>query len=299
MIILLGASGFVGQAFQGLLRSHKREFLSLSRSQLDYTNPETLQKYLEKNNAQFLINVAGFTGKPNVDACELYKSETLDGNAVLPGKIKQACEALDLPWGHVSSGCIYTGDRKGGGGFTEECEPNFSFRTNNCSFYSGSKALGEEVLKDANKCYIWRLRIPFNEIDSPRNYITKLIRYDKLLEARNSISQLDEFVAACLSCFDKNIPYGVYNLTNPGSITTSEVTSMMIAESERRKALGIDNPFPKQYSFFEDEGSFMKIAAKTPRSNCVMNTDKMEKAGIYMSPVKEAISNALRNWKSQ
>ena len=65
--------------------------------------------------------------KPNVDACEVHKAECLAGNAVLPGTIAQACEAANVPWGHVSSGCIYTGSRPDGSGFTEEDAPNFSF----------------------------------------------------------------------------------------------------------------------------------------------------------------------------
>ena len=34
----------------------------------------------------------------------------LQGNAVLPGIIREVCEDLKIPWGHVSSGCIYSGE---------------------------------------------------------------------------------------------------------------------------------------------------------------------------------------------
>ena len=112
-----------------------------------------------------------------MDACEIHKSECLAGNAVLPGTIAQACEAANVPWGHVSSGCIYTGSRPDGSGFTEEDAPNFTFRQNNCSFYSGTKALGEEVLAGYSNIYIWRVRIPFDQFENPRNYLTKLMRY--------------------------------------------------------------------------------------------------------------------------
>jgi hypothetical protein len=33
--------------------------------------------------------------------------------------------------------------------------------------------------------YVWRLRIPFNEEDGFRNYLSKFQRYDRLLDARN------------------------------------------------------------------------------------------------------------------
>ena len=218
------------------------------------------------------------------------------GNAVLPGVIRRACEMTNNPWGHVSSGCIYSGKNEDGSGFSETDTPNFSFRTNNCSFYSGTKALGEEVLEGA-ECYIWRLRIPFNNESSPRNYLQKLINYGCLLEAENSISQLEEFVRACYECWEKRIPFGIYNVTNPGFVKTTEVVELMEEESERRKAEGLPNPFDKEYIFFSDEDDFMEKAAKTPRSNCVMDNSKLTAAGITLTPVKEAIKQALQSWQ--
>ena len=44
----------------------------------------------------------------------------LDGNAVLPGTIRQICEELKITWGHVSSGCIFSGRKSDGGGWTED-----------------------------------------------------------------------------------------------------------------------------------------------------------------------------------
>jgi hypothetical protein len=184
------------------------------------------------------------------------------GNAVLPGTIALACADAGVPWGHVSSGCIYTGKNADGSGFTETDTPNFTFRTNNCSFYSGTKALGEEVLAGVPNVFVWRLRIPFNQVDGPRNYLTKLIRYNTLLDAENSISQLDEFVAATFACWEKRVPFGTYNVTNPGHVTTREVVDLI-------KKTGVSD---KNFQFFTDEAEFMRTAAKTPRSNCVMDS---------------------------
>ena len=62
-----------------------------------------------------------------MDACELAKAECLSGNAVLPGIIREVCEDLKIPWGHVSSGCIYSGRRPDGAGWAEEMNPIFHF----------------------------------------------------------------------------------------------------------------------------------------------------------------------------
>jgi len=287
MILLLGGSGYVGQAYQALLRRKGLPFRNLSRAEVDYTNPEVLAGLLRRDRPAFLINAAGYTGKPNVDACELHKAECLFGNAVLPGLIAQACAAAGVPWGHISSGCIYNGAHPNGTGFREDDPPNFTFRSNHCSFYSGSKGLGEEVLAGAPQVYVWRLRIPFNEVDHPRNYLTKLMRYEWLLDATNSISQLDEFAAATLACWERRVPFGTYNVVNPGAVTTREIVALI-----RRSGV-----CPKEFRFFADEAEFMRVAAKTPRSNCVLDPAKLAAVGIALTEIHAAIERDLGRWK--
>jgi dTDP-4-dehydrorhamnose reductase len=287
MIYLLGGSGYVGQAYQALLARKNIPFRNLRRAELDYTDRATLRAALLRDKPAFLINAAGYTGKPNVDACELDKHACLFGNAVLPGIIADACADAGVPWGHVSSGCIFTGSRPDGTGFTEDDTPNFTFRTNNCSFYSGTKALGEEVLAGKPSVYIWRLRIPFDQHESPRNYLTKLMRYKTLLAAENSISQLDEFVTATFACWEKRVPFGTYNVTNPGHVTTHEVVDLILKS-------GV---CPKEYVFFKDETDFMQKAAKTPRSNCVMSSAKLAAVGITLTEVHTAVARDLARWQ--
>jgi len=144
--------------------------------------------------------------------------------------------------------------------------------------------LGEEVLEGAENCYVWRLRIPFNHERRPRNYLQKLLDYDSLLEAENSVSHLDEFVQKCVECFEQEVEPGVYNMTNPGTVTTSQVTEWMLEE-------GVTD---KKFHFFENEEHFMDKAAKTPRSNCVLDTSKAEKAGVGMRPVEDAMRDSMR-----
>jgi dTDP-4-dehydrorhamnose reductase len=287
MIYLLGGSGYVGTAYQALFRLKGIAYRNLRRAEVDYADSDALRAALLRDKPEFLINAAGYTGKPNVDACEIHKTECLLGNAVLPGVVARACEEAGVPWGHVSSGCIYTGDGPGEKGFTEADVPNFTFRTNNCSFYSGTKGLGEEVLAGHPNVFVWRLRIPFDNVENPRNYLTKMMRYPRLLEATNSISQLEEFVAATLACWTKHVPFGTYNVTNPGRVTTREVVELI-------RSSGV---CVKDFAFFESESEFMKLAAKTPRSNCVMDSSKLEGVGIRLTPVHEAVTRDLRAWK--
>lgn len=281
MIALLGSSGYVGSFFQALLDKEGLMWIPINRESL--INIANFKSTLVKHRVTKIINCAGFTGKPNVDACELAKPQCFYANVVLPGMIRTVCEELDIPWGHVSSGCIYTGYDN----FTEEDSPNFTFAHRNCSYYSGTKALGENMLLGASKCYIWRLRIPFDNTYNSRNYLQKLINYDKLINVRNSLSQLDEFVAACLDCFRLNVSYGTYNLTNPGTITTKEVVNLM-------KEYGNNEIKARIFKFFDNIEEFNKVIS-TPRSNCTLNSNKALDAGLKLTNIESAIIYCLTN----
>lgn len=313
MILLLGASGYIGEAFAKELQRRKKDFLPLSRKHVDYTRFETLLDFLKSKKPEFVINAAGFTGRPNVDACELARADTLVGNTLLPQTIAHACAAVGLPWGHISSGCIFSGAKivEGGRvrieknmakpgprailekspekirGFTEEDTPNFSFRDAPCSFYSGSKALAEEAIAGVGQSYIWRLRIPFDECDNARNYLSKLQRYAKVYDNVNSISHRADYVRACLDLWDKRAPFGIYNVTNQGFVTTREVVAMIekILKPKRK------------FEFFKNDTEFYSQGVKTPRSNCAMDISKLLAAGVKMRGVHEALEESLKNWK--
>jgi dTDP-4-dehydrorhamnose reductase len=312
-IVLLGGSGYVGLAFQRALIENRMDFAALCRKQVDYTCYRTLVEYLRRNGPVFLINAAGFTGKPNVDACETSRTETLQGNTLLPMMISHACDATNTPWGHVSSGCVYSGAIIDDGnsrrietdlttpgmqsllesnpehirGFSETDEPNFSFRHPPCSFYSGTKALAEESLASDPRAYVWRLRIPFNSTDNHRNYLSKLQRYPKVYDNVNSVSHLNDFVHACLRLWELRAPFGTYNVTNPGFVTSRQVVELIQA---------ILKP-SRSFDFWTNDSEFYQEAAGTPRSNCVLDSSKLVASGVTMRTAEEALSESLLRWQ--
>jgi dTDP-4-dehydrorhamnose reductase len=314
-ILVLGATGYIGQSFATELEGRGHAVRRLSRREVDYSRFDALLRLLRDVRPAFVVNAAGYTGKPNVDACEVARADTLQGNTLLPQTIAQACEAAAVPWGHVSSGCIYSGAKiqEGGAvravkdlmapevravveqspervlGFTEIDPPNFSFRDPPCSFYSGTKALAEEAIAGLGRSYIWRLRIPFDEIDNARNYLSKVQRYPKVYDNVNSISHRADFVRACLDLWERGAPWGTYNVTNPGFVTTRQV----VAAIER-----VLKP-SRRFEFWTDDAEFYKVAAKTPRSNCVLDASKLLATGVRVRPVLEALEDSLRRWKPE
>ena len=312
MILLLGASGYVGSAFARELTRRKWAFHPLSRGEVDYSRFETLLEFLRSNKPSFVLNAAGFTGRPNVDACETAQADTLRGNTLLPITVADACAATGTPWGHVSSGCIYSGAHLVDGGrdvierdltqagvrdlierlpsavhgFTEKDEPNFTFRRPPCSFYSGAKALAEEVLQQHSNGFLWRLRMPFDEVDEPKNYITKLLNYPRIYDNFNSLSHLGDFVCACLDQWERRAPFGAYNVTNPGFVSTRQVVGLIQKILKPARA----------FEFFASDEEFYRLAARAPRCNCVLDVSKLLATGVKLRPVEDALMDALKNW---
>jgi dTDP-4-dehydrorhamnose reductase len=309
MILLLGSSGYMGQAFATELRRRGISFIPLTRKAINYADFNLLFDYVRKLRPEFIINAAGYPGHPNVDACELARDETLFANTLLPQTIARVCSMTGTPWGHISSGCIYRGAKLVGGGkiqnvagaelrqwfadhpdricgFAEWDEPNFSFRHGPCNFYSGSKALAEEAIRGLGKTYIWRPGMPFNERSEPRNFLWRLQNYPKVYDGVNSISHLEEFVRACLDLWERKAPFGIYNVTNPGAVTTRQVIELIqrILKPNRR------------FEFWKDDNEFYLHGARALRSNCVLDVSKLLATGVRIRPVEKALEDALRHW---
>lgn len=251
MITLIG-HGYVGKYIGRELKEQVGAFNWISHRDFIPTN------------THFIINAAGFTGSPNVDACEKQKQATIEGNVVFPLRLEQkfACPIL-----HISSGCVYTGYKPGG--WLETDEPNFGF--DNGSFYSASKNLFQELFKPyESKSYLFRIRMPFGQDSDPKNLLTKLKRYEKLVDFVNSLSYVEE-VAKSAVFFALNRPEtGIYNAVNPGGINTAGIIHRLGLEKE----------------WFTQEEFLANVVA--PRSNCVLNADKMQSVFKFM-PAEQAL----------
>lgn len=221
-----------------------------------------------------IINAAGYTGSPNVDACEIHKQETINGNVLFPLQLEM--KNRSIPIIHISSGCVYTGYKENG--WTEDDEPNFNF--NNGSFYSGSKTLEQNILKPfMNKSYLLRIRMPFGDKHHPKNFLTKLHTYEKLINFTNSLSYVND-VAKVAIHFAATLPTpGIYNVCNPGHKSTKEIADM----------LSLNKPWFTEEEFIQ--------ATVAPRSNCTLNVDKLQ--NVYaMRNIDSALFRAINELKS-
>ena len=235
-IAILGSSGYLGSAYLQVKAPPGIHLVPASRSLINYHDPFILRAFLRSEQIKGVINCAGFTGKPNVDACEDSKELCFKMNVELPETIAKVCFDENRTLFQIGSGCIYQGNpdaENPGKGYREEDEPNFSFKHPPCSFYSGTKAEMEKRIKDTPGVSIFRLRMPFSSAKDDRNLLWKLSRYPKLIEASNSLSFLDEFISMSLKMVAAQTPSGIYNFTNPGVAKNSQIVQLLIDKGIR------------------------------------------------------------------
>jgi UDP-glucose 4,6-dehydratase len=314
MILLLGATGYIGQGFARELRRRGECFIPLSRTAFDYSNFDLLFDYVRKIEPEFVINAAGYADWPTETACEIDRLEALQANTLLPQTVTRVCMMTNTPWGHISSGSIYSGAKVYENqqmrierdlnrpeirrcfeahpetffGFTEADEPNFCFHHPPCSFYSGTKALAEEDVRKDSHAYLWRLRLPFNEQDEPSNWLAQIQRSPRIYDDVNSLSHLEDSVRACLELWERRAPFGVYNVISPGAITTRQVV-----DSIQRTLKSC-----RSFQWCKDAVRFTRNGNRAPRSHCILNVSKLLKTGVEMRPVEVALEDSLERWQS-
>jgi 3,5-epimerase/4-reductase len=222
---------------------------------------------IENTRFDWVVNCAGKTGTPNVDACEKDKQGTIEANAIFPALLANACDKV---WGtrlaHFSSGCIYMGDID-----DVDAPPNYFG-----SIYSVSKGVSDVYLGD--KAQVYRIRMPFTGLDESKNYLTKVYNYaknGKLIDAgENSLTDLDEAVVVACDLMESDEPNGYYNLVNKGSVNMHELAELM----------GIQ---PQWFTAEE-----FKAATAAGRSTCTIP------AYEGMSDVTAALTRAIASMKS-
>jgi len=252
----------------------------------DIADRASVTEALEAVKPDVVINCAGRCGKPNVDWCEDHKEETLRSNVTGPLILLEECGKRDLYWVHLSSGCIYhsfsSSEPRGRveklKAFTEDDPPNFFG-----SFYSRTKAWSDQILQEFPVLQL-RLRMPFDATPHPRNLITKVVRYTRVLDVENSLTSLPDFLRAAASLIGKRRT-GTYNVVNPGTISPYRIAELY------REIVDPTHPFERLT--LQD----LPSAVKAGRSNCILSTSKLEVEGIKLRPVEEAVREVLESYK--
>ncbi len=273
MRLLILGKGYVGtHLYKKVLPVEQIETVMFySKDTLDYTNRDILISFLNEHHVDVVVNASGFTGRPNVDQCEEMPNECWYYNVVAPCIIQGACKATNTKFIQISSGCIYTGYEKQ---WSEHDTPNFGV-FDQSSTYSKTKHASEMAL-DKAYTVILRIRMPFSECSSSRNFINKLLRYERLISYDNSMTCVEDFCQVLLSNL-RTVKPGIYNMVHDQPLSARQITDVIKMHSDRK------------FEFVD----ISELVLKAPRSNCVLSAKKIQQHGMSLPPVHVSLDRCL------
>ncbi|MFA5275932.1 MAG: sugar nucleotide-binding protein [Candidatus Omnitrophota bacterium] len=263
-ILVLG-QGFIGTKIQ-------REFgCDISGKRIH--SYQDAEKEIRRFNPKIIINCIGITGKNNVDDCELVKDKTLTANSFIPLLLAEAAIRRNIKFIHISSGCIFHYDYKKDKPIKEDLIPNFFDL-----FYSRTKIYAEQplnILSKKNDILIPRIRIPLDNQPSPKNILTKLLKYTKIIDAPNSVTYVPDFIKA-LNHLIKIDARGIYNVVNKGGLRYPEL-------------LEVYKKFNPDFKY-----NIIKIKdLKLVRTNLLLSCSKLEKSGFKVRNISEVLEECV------
>ncbi|KAF3586867.1 hypothetical protein F2Q69_00026507 [Brassica cretica] len=200
-----------------------------------------------------VFNAAGVTGRPNVDWCESHKVETIRTNVVGTLTLADVCKERERPR-------------------ADQLRHGLCIRVR-----LGSSSRVEELLKNYENVCTLRVRMPISsDLSNPRNFITKITRYEKVVDIPNSMTILDELLPISLEMAKRNLT-GIWNFTNPGVVSHNEILEMY------REF--VDPSFTWKNFTLEEQAKVIVA----PRSNNELDATKLKTEFPEMLSIKESL----------
>ncbi len=265
-IYILGANGFLGKSATEYFTKKGNRVLT---DRIEVTDKVALNAEFRTSKPDVVINLVGAKAYPNIDWCEDHKEETVAVNVL--GAVNTMLAALKAgayPI-QISSGCVYSGGPEYQ--FTEKDEPNFYG-----SFYSRMRIVLQKALAELPVLYT-RIRMPISSVPHPRNFISKIVSYKKVISVPNSVTLIEDLWPA-LEQLIRIKPTGILNLTNESHVEHKQLLRAY------KKFVNPEHSYELiSLKRLEGPGGIVK----SRRSNCVLSMKKARSLGILMPALTE------------
>ena len=288
LVLVYGSKGWIGQQILALLDQQNIKYISGNARADDY---ESLQKEFVNTKPTHVLSCIGRTHGTidnkkytTIDYLEQEGKlrENVNDNLYSPLLLARLCEKHNIHYTYIGTGCIFEYDENHPfgceiNGFSEDSNPNFFG-----SSYSIVKGYTDKLMKLYPDTLNLRIRMPITQVNTPRNFISKIITYDKICSIPNSMTVLPILLPVMINMMKDN-KTGTYNFTNPGLISHNEILEMY------RDI--VDNNF--RWTNFTVEEQNKILASK--RSNNYLDTKKLESYCEVLN-IKDAVRWCLENW---
>jgi 3,5-epimerase/4-reductase len=291
--IIYGHNGWIGKMMCSILEKEGIDFVP---SKCRANNIKDLEKELEEVSPTHIMSFIGRThgttenGKvyTTIDYLEQKGKliENVRDNLFSPMCLALLAQKNNIHFTYLGTGCIFEYDHAHNfgndeTGFTEEDNPNFFG-----SSYSVVKGFTDQLMHlcSGNTLNL-RIRMPIIDKKEPRNFISKIITYDRVCSIPNSMTVLDDLLPIALD-LAINKQTGTLNFTNEGLISHNEILEMY------REI--VDPNFTWKNFTVEEQAAVLAAG----RSNNCLDAKKLTALYPELKNIKDSVRDTLIRMKN-
>lgn len=214
-IVLLGASGQLGQEWQQLIR-HRDDVILFpyTSSQLDITNYETVEEELQEQQPDVVVNCAAYT---NVDGAEDHRERAYEINTTAVEKLAKLSTKLNFTLVHYSTDYVFPGKKED----REACADGYpeDYPANPINYYGQTKWEGEKAIRRSTQNHLI-LRVSWLCGQFGSNFVKTMLR---LGEERDQLQVVNDQWGS--PTFTENVVTNTLHLLEAESTGTFHITS--------------------------------------------------------------------------
>lgn len=288
-VLCFGRRGWIGQQVYDLVEKHPQvEWVRGAECRAD--DLVAIQHELDTYRPTHVLSTIGRThgvinhvAIPTIDYLENKGKlrENINDNLYAPLVLAHECHMRQIHYTYLGTGCIFEYDEmhpvdRPTDGFTETDLPNFFG-----SSYSTVKGFTDRLMGLYRSSTLnVRIRMPITAKPNTRDFITKIVNYEKICSIPNSMTVLDELLPLLVDMMYQQRT-GTIQLTNPGVISHEEILSMYQELCDPTKTW--------KTMTYEEQSSLLK----SKRSNNSLDTSLLEEWCPTVRPIHMAIRAVL------
>jgi dTDP-4-dehydrorhamnose reductase len=224
-VILIGASGQLGQEFQKIVDASRLE--SLTHKDIEVTDQASVESALNKFDGGVVVNLAAFH---NVNLCEEDPERTFAVNALGAYNVAKAAQNRKMACVLISTDYVFDGTQRENP-YTEKDQPN------PINIYGTSKLAAEHLVQTVNeRALIIRTASLFGAVTSKKGWTFPELMLDKakkgdalrvVCDQICSPTYTRDLATTILEIIGKEA-YGLYHVTNEGQCSWYELARTVL-----------------------------------------------------------------------
>lgn len=287
-LLIFGSKGWIGSQFLDYIKKTEEDNANFSyiETNVRADNDLLLNDIITAHCPTHIISFIGRTYGPGFNTIDYLEQEgklqeNIRDNLYAPLVLANLALKYNIHYTYLGTGCIFSQEDPKNKKYIETDNPDFFG-----SSYSVVKGFTDRLMRLYPTTLNLRIRMPIVDFDHPRNFITKIVNYDKICSIPNSMTVLPDFYPIIVDMI-KNNQTGTINLVNPELISHNEILEMY-------KEI-VDPSFEWTNFSIEEQNKILM----SKRSNNYLDTTKLQNLYPSILPIKESVRNCLIRFKDK